>query len=186
LQFLPQRARAWAIQRWPLSPAWPNPEQALRDVLEVELVPKTEMKYYFSEILKERVLDLTKIDRHGRLTDGTVNLIVMACLSPRLIDRYLPHQNAQCFSNDAVDRRRVVLVRSSATSPQDSMNRQQGSHDANGRDDAQLRGRLRAVRGFAPVGGRLLARLRPRPHHRASVGPVDLLPAHSSLYPSAS
>ena len=62
LQFLPQRARAWAIRRWPLSPAWPNPEQALRDVLEVELVSKTEMKYYFpsSEVLKERVLGLTK------------------------------------------------------------------------------------------------------------------------------
>jgi hypothetical protein len=62
LQFLPQRARAWAIRRWPLSPAWPNPEQALRDVLEVELVSKTEMKYYFpgSEVLNERVLGLTK------------------------------------------------------------------------------------------------------------------------------
>ena len=62
LQFLPQRARAWAIRRWPLSPAWPNPEQALRDVLEVELLSETEMKYYFpgSELLKERVLGLTK------------------------------------------------------------------------------------------------------------------------------
>ena len=62
LQFLPQRARAWAIRRWPLSPAWPNPEQALRDVLEVELVSKTEMKYYFpsSEVLNERLLGLTK------------------------------------------------------------------------------------------------------------------------------
>jgi hypothetical protein len=62
LQFLPQRARAWAIQRWPLSPARPNPEQALRDVLEVELLSETEMKYYFpgSELLRERVLGLTK------------------------------------------------------------------------------------------------------------------------------
>ncbi len=62
LQFLPQRARAWAIRHWPLSPASPNPEQALRDVLEVELLSKTEMKYYFprSELLEERVLGLTK------------------------------------------------------------------------------------------------------------------------------
>src|SRR5215510_920706 len=34
LQFLPLRARAAAIRRWPLSPARPTPEQALQDVLE--------------------------------------------------------------------------------------------------------------------------------------------------------
>jgi hypothetical protein len=62
LQFLPQRARAWAIQRWPLSSFRPNSELALRHVLEVELLSQTEMKYYFprSELLKERVLGLTK------------------------------------------------------------------------------------------------------------------------------
>ena len=62
LQFLPQSARAWSIQRWPLSPAKPNNEQALEDVLEVELLSQTEMKYYFprSELVKERVLGLTK------------------------------------------------------------------------------------------------------------------------------
>ena len=62
LQFLPQGARAWAIRRWPLSPAWPDRAQALRDVLEVELLSQTEMNYYFphSDIVKERVLGLTK------------------------------------------------------------------------------------------------------------------------------
>lgn len=62
LQFLPQRARASAIRHWPLAPARPNPEQAIRDVLEVELLSTTEMKYYFpgSEIIRERVLGLTK------------------------------------------------------------------------------------------------------------------------------
>jgi hypothetical protein len=62
LQFLPQRARASAIRYWPLSPTRPNPEQALRDVLEVELLTKTELRYYFpsSVILQERVLGFTK------------------------------------------------------------------------------------------------------------------------------
>ena len=62
LQFLPQCARARAIRRWPLSPARPNPEEALRDVLEVELLSTTEMKYYFprSEIIKETVLGFPK------------------------------------------------------------------------------------------------------------------------------
>jgi hypothetical protein len=62
LQFLPQRARAAAIRRWPLSPARPNQQQALRDVLEVELLSKTEMRFYFpaSEIYPERFLGMTK------------------------------------------------------------------------------------------------------------------------------
>lgn len=62
LQFAPQQVRAWAIQRWPLSPARPDAEQALRDVLEVELLSQTEMKYYFPEsrLIKERVVGLTK------------------------------------------------------------------------------------------------------------------------------
>lgn len=62
LQFLPQAARAKAIRHWPLAPTRLNAEQALRDVLEVELVSRAEMKYYFpnSEILSERVLLMTK------------------------------------------------------------------------------------------------------------------------------
>jgi hypothetical protein len=62
LQFLPQVARAAAIRNWPLSPAKPDRDHALEDVLEVELLSKTELKYYFSSsrILSERVLGLTK------------------------------------------------------------------------------------------------------------------------------
>jgi hypothetical protein len=62
LQFLPLNMRAKAIRYWPLSPARPRGRQALDDVLEVELVSVTEMKYIFddSEILRERVLGLTK------------------------------------------------------------------------------------------------------------------------------
>lgn len=62
LQFLPVAARAAAIRRWPLAPARPDPQQALRDVLEVELVSRTELQYIFgdSQILSERVLGLTK------------------------------------------------------------------------------------------------------------------------------
>jgi hypothetical protein len=62
LQFLPQSVRARAIRHWPLSPARPNPEEALGAVLEVELISQTEMRYYFprSQIIKERVLGLSK------------------------------------------------------------------------------------------------------------------------------
>ena len=62
LQFLPQCARAAAIRKWPLSPVLLNPEEALRDVLEVELLSKTEMAFYFdqSEIVHERILGVTK------------------------------------------------------------------------------------------------------------------------------
>ena len=62
LQFLPQRARAAAIRNWPLSPVRPDPQEALRDVLEVELLSKTEMAFYFdqSKIVHERVLGVTK------------------------------------------------------------------------------------------------------------------------------
>jgi hypothetical protein len=63
LQFLPQGARAWAIRRWPLSPAQPaDPQEALRGVLEIELISKTELQFYFpkSKILRERVLGMSK------------------------------------------------------------------------------------------------------------------------------
>lgn len=63
LQFLPQVARAWAIQRWPLSPAKPADSQAaLRSVLEIELLSKTELQFYFptSRILREQVLGMSK------------------------------------------------------------------------------------------------------------------------------
>ena len=49
-------------------------------------------------------------------------------------------------------------------------------------DHAQLRTRLRAVRGPAPVGARLLARLGPPPHHRASAGPQAVRPARRFTY----
>jgi hypothetical protein len=62
LQFLPHRLQAWAIRRWPLSPARPDRDRALQDVLEVELLTRTQMQYYFprSRILKERVAGLSK------------------------------------------------------------------------------------------------------------------------------
>lgn len=62
LQFLPPAARAAAIRRWPLSPAKPERDQALADVLEVELLSKTELQFLLpdSVILAERVAGLTK------------------------------------------------------------------------------------------------------------------------------
>jgi hypothetical protein len=62
LQFLPQAARAAAIRNWPLSPAKPTRDQALGDVLQVELLSKAEMRHYFPgcTILPEKVLGLTK------------------------------------------------------------------------------------------------------------------------------
>jgi hypothetical protein len=62
LQFLPQAMRAKAIRHWPLSPSKPTRESALAEVLEIELLSRAEMKYYFdqSRILSERVLGITK------------------------------------------------------------------------------------------------------------------------------
>ena len=62
LQFLPQAARANLIRHWPLSPSWPDKGEAIRDVLELELLSQTEMRYHFphSELFKERVLGMTK------------------------------------------------------------------------------------------------------------------------------
>lgn len=62
LQFLPQRARAAVIRHWPLGPVTPDHTSALRDVLEVELLSRTELAFYFpeAEILHERVLGLSK------------------------------------------------------------------------------------------------------------------------------
>jgi hypothetical protein len=59
---MPANLRAKAIQVWPLSPAKPRGRAALTDVLEVELVSVTEMRYYFpdSTLLRERVAGLTK------------------------------------------------------------------------------------------------------------------------------
>ena len=62
LQFMPQNLRAKAIQVWPLSPAKPRGRGALADVLEVELLSVTQMRYYFpdSTILREKIAGLTK------------------------------------------------------------------------------------------------------------------------------
>ena len=62
-------ARAAAIRNWSLSPAEPDRHQALEGVLEVELLPKTELKYYFSDsrILHGHVLVLTKITHSGQI-----------------------------------------------------------------------------------------------------------------------
>ena len=62
LQFLPQAARAKLIRRWPLSPSRPDKGQAVKDVLEIELLSQTEMRYHFphSDLFKERVLGMTK------------------------------------------------------------------------------------------------------------------------------
>ena len=62
LQFMPANLRAKAIQVWPLSPAKPRGRAALTDVLEVDLVSVTEMRYYFpdSTLLRERIAGLTK------------------------------------------------------------------------------------------------------------------------------
>ena len=62
LQFLPQALRARAIRHWPLSPARPDPRGALQDVMEVELLSKTELQFYFpqSEIIAERIAGITK------------------------------------------------------------------------------------------------------------------------------
>lgn len=62
LQFMPTNLRAKAIQIWPLSPAKPRGRAAVTDVLEVELLSVTEMKYLFEDsiILREKVGGLTK------------------------------------------------------------------------------------------------------------------------------
>lgn len=66
-QLLPVPLRAEISRRWRLaheyvrSPAWPR-SQAVKDVLEVELVSRTEMSFLFpeSEIVAETFLGLTK------------------------------------------------------------------------------------------------------------------------------
>jgi len=62
LQFLPQKARAAIVPRWPLSPAHPTGREALSGVLETELLSRTEMEFYFpsSEVIAERFLLATK------------------------------------------------------------------------------------------------------------------------------
>lgn len=62
-QFLPVSARRVVAQRWPLY-KWrsDDDERALREVLEIELVSKTEMAFLFpdAELVPEKVAGLTK------------------------------------------------------------------------------------------------------------------------------
>ncbi|WP_242904289.1 class I SAM-dependent methyltransferase [Actinomadura terrae] len=63
MQFLPAAARATVARHWPLVHTPPaDRAEALRSVLEVELLSRTEMRAYFprSVILPERVAGLTK------------------------------------------------------------------------------------------------------------------------------
>lgn len=62
LQFLPTAARARLAPLWPLAPAHPTGRQAVGDVLEIELLSKTEFSFYFPEsvIVKETFAGLTK------------------------------------------------------------------------------------------------------------------------------
>jgi hypothetical protein len=62
MQFLPVRARAAAAEHSPFAGVRPAHEQALGDVLSVELLDRTEMRFYFpsSALLTERVFGLPK------------------------------------------------------------------------------------------------------------------------------
>ncbi len=63
LQFLPLAARQRYAFRWPLTHTRPqNQPSALDDVMWVELVDRTQMRYYFPDgrLLNERILGLTK------------------------------------------------------------------------------------------------------------------------------
>ncbi|MEU5878059.1 class I SAM-dependent methyltransferase [Spirillospora sp. NPDC047279] len=63
MQFLPLAARVTVARHWPLvhTPP-PDRETALRSVLDIELLSRTEMRAYFprSDILSERAAGLTK------------------------------------------------------------------------------------------------------------------------------
>ena len=66
-QFLPARARAEVQRRWPVGHFAPlrgkqDDRDVMRDVLEVELVSKAEMRWYFpgSELVPEKAGPLTK------------------------------------------------------------------------------------------------------------------------------
>ncbi|HEY1853613.1 MAG TPA: hypothetical protein VGG40_03420 [Solirubrobacterales bacterium] len=64
LQHLPRGIQGKLIVAWPLGNHAPekDPEQALRDALEIELVSMSEMRFYFpdAEIRRERFAGLTK------------------------------------------------------------------------------------------------------------------------------
>ncbi len=61
-QFLPARARARISRTWRFGHVRSAPSEALADVLSVELLSETEMRFYFprSELIREVVLGLTK------------------------------------------------------------------------------------------------------------------------------
>lgn len=62
MQFLPTSVRARVAEKWPLAPAHPTGPGAVNDVLSVELLTRTEMRFYFpaSDLISERVAGLTK------------------------------------------------------------------------------------------------------------------------------
>jgi hypothetical protein len=64
LQHLPRGAQAKLVVAWPMGNHGDvsDPDQALRDALEIELLSKTEMEFYFpdAEIQPERIAGLTK------------------------------------------------------------------------------------------------------------------------------
>jgi hypothetical protein len=62
LQFLPVAARVRAAEHWPLGWSRPSGRDNARNVLSVELLTRTEMRYLFpsSEIVEERALGLCK------------------------------------------------------------------------------------------------------------------------------
>jgi hypothetical protein len=64
-QFLPVAVRFWLTARWPVGHSAgrrDRPHLWMRDVLEVELLSRAELRFHFpdSEILSERVLGMTK------------------------------------------------------------------------------------------------------------------------------
>lgn len=62
MQFLPDRARATIAARWPLAWSRPDGREAVGQVLDIELLSVTALRYYLPDatILRERVLGLPK------------------------------------------------------------------------------------------------------------------------------
>lgn len=61
-QFLPARTRRWVAVRWPFHPGLRDPGLAADEVLDIELISRFELAWYFpdSEIVAERVGGMAK------------------------------------------------------------------------------------------------------------------------------